>query len=90
MKKVFIIYKFLPKYRVDFYQLLKKELFNYNIDLQLIYGQSNKTDALKGDETVIEWAQFVPNKRYYLGKTELLWQPCLKYLKGADLIIVQT
>jgi len=90
MKKVLIIYKFLPQYRVDFYQLLKKELFSYGVDLQLIYGQSNNTDALRNDEVTIEWAQFVPNRRYYIGKTELVWQPCLKHIRGKDMVIVQS
>jgi glycosyltransferase involved in cell wall biosynthesis len=90
MKKVLINYKFLPQYRVDFYHLLRAELLRYDVELQLIYGQSNKQDALRNDETKIEWAQFIPNSRFYIGKTELLWQPCLEQIKGKDLIIVQS
>lgn len=89
MKKVLFIYKFLPQYRIDFFQQLRSNLYTYDIELNLIYGNSNKIDALKRDEIIIGWAEFIPNKRFYFGKTELLWQPCLSKLKDKDLVIVQ-
>jgi glycosyltransferase involved in cell wall biosynthesis len=89
MKKVLIIYKFLPQYRADFYEQLKARLLEHNIELHLIYGKSNKVDALRKDEIEIDWAKYIPNRRFYLGKTEILWQPCLNHLRDKDLIIVQ-
>lgn len=89
MKKVMIIYKFLPEYRVDFYQQLRNKLLACGIELYLVYGKFNKTDALRKNEVEIDWAQYLPNRRFYVGRKELLWQPCLKYLKDKDLIIVQ-
>jgi len=89
MKKVLIIYKFLPQYRVDFYEELKSKLLKHDIELQLIYGKSNDTDALKKDEVEIEWAKYIPNRRYYIFGIEILVQPCLSHLKDKDLVIVQ-
>lgn len=89
MKNVLIIYKFLPYYRVEFYELLRIKLLKHNISLNLIYGKSNKIDALKKDETEIAWANYIVNHRFFIGKTEILWQPCLSQLKDMDLIIVQ-
>lgn len=89
MKNVLIIYKFLPYYRVEFYELLRIKLSKNDINLNLIYGNSNKIDALKGDETEIDWANHIINHRFFIGKTEILWQPCLSQIKDMDLIIVQ-
>lgn len=89
MKKVLIVYKFLPHYRIDFYQHLKKNLEARGIKLYLIYGNSSERDALKKDEAQLDWGIYIRNRRFYLGKTEILWQPCLKHLRDKDMIIVQ-
>lgn len=89
MKSVLIIYKFLPQYRKEFFNQLKEELAKVNIELELVYGKIRNTDSLKKDEVDIEWARFIPNKRIIIGKTELLWQPCVKYLNDKDLVIVE-
>ena len=87
--KVLILYKFLPQYRQEFFNLLKDKLSEYNIELELIYGKNSNSDALKNDEIDIDWAKYIPNKSFIIGNTELLWQPCLKFLKEKDLIIVE-
>lgn len=89
MKRVLIIYKFLPQYRYEFFQGLKKELQKEGIELDLFYGKLKNADALKKDEVDIEWARFIPNKTIQIGKTQLIWQPCLRYLHNYDLIIVE-
>ena len=89
MKKVLIIYRFLPQYRVDFYNGLREVLLRENIEFYLIYGKTNKIDALRNDEEDIEWARYIPNNVYKIGKIEILWQPCLKFLKDKDLVIVE-
>jgi L-malate glycosyltransferase len=90
MKKVTILNKSLQQYRKDFYYQLKDSLAHDGIELELIYAKNKNSDALKKDEVEIEWAKYVPNKTITIGKTELLWQPCLKYLKGSDLVIVES
>lgn len=89
LKTVLIIYKFLPQYRVDFYNRLKVELLKNDIKLEVIYGNSNKNDKLKNDEIHLTWAKFLKNRRLRIGKKEIVWQPCLRFLKNKDLIIVQ-
>lgn len=88
MKKILIIYKFLPQYRKEFFNLLRIELAKIDIELELVYGKSKEAQALER-EVDIDWAKYVPNKRLKIGNTELLWQPCLKYLKGTDLVIIE-
>jgi glycosyltransferase involved in cell wall biosynthesis len=89
MKKVLIIYRFLPQYRVDFYNGLREKLKEHDIELSLVYGRSNNKDSKKGDEVSIDWAEFVPNRKIKTGVIEFLWQPCLKHIKDKDLVIVE-
>jgi glycosyltransferase involved in cell wall biosynthesis len=89
MKKVLILYKFLPQYRVDFFNRLKDALLEHNIDLLLIYGKNQNADALKKDEVDLPWGRFVPNRKIRFGRIDFLWQPCLKYFRGQDLIIAE-
>jgi len=87
MKKVLIIYKYLPQYRIDFFQQLKTRLKIHNIELYLIHGKSNKINSLKKDEETIGWATIIKNIELKAGAKSLIWQPCLKNLKDKDLII---
>jgi glycosyltransferase involved in cell wall biosynthesis len=89
MKRILILYKFLPQYRVDFFNILRNELYKDDIELNLIYGKNKNSNALKNDEKDIEWAHYVPNRVIWIGKLELIWQPVTKYLKGNDVIIVE-
>ena len=89
MKNVLIIYKFLPQYRVDFFNKLRIALQNEGINLKLVYGKLKNKDSLKNDEVDLDWADFVPNKVINIGKTQLIWQPCLKMIRKSDLVIVE-
>ena len=89
MKNVLIVYKFLPEYRVDFYQQLRKKLAEHDIKLHLFYGKFDEVDALRKNEVDIEWAHYVPNRRFYIRGIPLLWQPVIKFIKNKDLIIAQ-
>jgi len=87
MKKVLIIYKYLPQYRVDFFHHLKKKLEKHNVELSLVHGKSNKIDALKNDEAIIDWAKIISNKELRIKTKSMIWQPVLKELRGKDLVI---
>lgn len=89
MKKALIIYRFLPHYRREFYNGLKDALEKEGVELQLVYGKTNKVEALRNDEIDLDWATYKPNYYMKLGKIELLWQPCLKDMKGQDILIVE-
>lgn len=88
MKKIVIINQSLAQYRSDFFNSLKEVLLKYDIELEVIYGKDSYINALKKDEVEIEWAKYISNKVFKIGKTELIWQPCLKDIKDKDLVIV--
>lgn len=87
MKKVTIIYRTIPQYRVEFYNQLRSFLLQREIQLQLIYG--NNGFSGRNDSVDLEWATFVKNKTFNLGSFVLIWQPCLNLIKDSDLVIVE-
>lgn len=87
MKKVLIIYRTLPQYRIAFYNLLKEDLASKGIALQLIYGDSHFDN--RKDSAHLDWARFRKNKVYDFSKFSLIWQPCVKEAREADLVIVE-
>lgn len=89
MKKVLILYKFLPQYRVEFFDKLRDNLLQQDIELTLIYGKLKNQDSKKNDERSLEWAIYRENKVLQIGSTGLLWQPCLDMLPEMDLVIVE-
>src|SRR5690606_14728374 len=89
MKKVLIIYRFLPQYRVDFYNGLRDNLRKSNIELSLVYGRLNNANSSKGDEVSIEWAKYRDSRKFNIGGIEFLWQPCLDEVKKSDMVIVE-
>ena len=87
MQQVTIIYRNIPQYRIEFYNLLREGLRKKNIELQLIYGDN----PFKGrhDNVHCEWATFKKNCTLSLGSIYLIWQPCIKEVKKSDLVIVE-
>jgi L-malate glycosyltransferase len=89
MKKVLILYKYLPQWRQDFFEQLKSALIKEDIELHLVYGKLKNVDSLKNDEVELSWATYIPNRIFRIGHTKLIWQPGLKNLKGMNLVIVE-
>ncbi len=89
MKNVLILYKFLPQWRVDFFNLLRETLFKENIELTLVYGKLMGEVSKKNDEVDLGWGIYMPNKFIKFGKLELIGQPAFRQIRNADLIIVE-
>ena len=87
--KVIVIQRVLSHYRKPFYELLRKRLAGANVELVLIYGSPSKSEAQKKDSAEITWANHIKNRSIKIGTHELYWQPCLKHIREADLIIVE-
>ena len=84
-----MLYRFLPQYRIAFYEQLRTALRENNVELVLVYGNGSDKDRAKGDLVELPWAEFVPNKIIRVMGRELYWQPVTKHFKGADLLIVE-
>ena len=89
MKRVVILYRFLPQYRVPFYEGLRAYLREAGIDLQLVHGDGDEADRAKGDLVELAWAIPVPNRIVRLPGARLYWQPVHQLVREADLVIVE-
>lgn len=86
MKTVIILERALKQYRAPFYNLLRSRLEGVGISLKLIYGTEQGPELSKRDTGYLEWA--VEMKNVYL-PFGFIWQPCMRQLKNADLIIIE-
>jgi glycosyltransferase involved in cell wall biosynthesis len=87
--KVVILYRYIPQYRLEFYKRLYKLCENKGIDLHVIYGDPSKSEKTKGDSVSFDRGNFVKNRYFSFGHTELIWQPVLGLTRSADLVIVE-
>jgi hypothetical protein len=87
--KVVIIQRVLSHYRKPFYELLRERLAGAGIEFVLIHGSPSESEALKRDGVEIEWSHHVRDRCIKIGQHKLYWQPCLKHIRGADLVIVE-
>jgi L-malate glycosyltransferase len=92
--EVAIVYRFLPEWRVAFFEGLRAALATQNIRLRLYYGKNpsqgngTKKHRLKwGNEVDLEWATAVHNRLWNVAKYELIWQQLPRELFAADLIV---
>lgn len=88
-RRIVVVQRVLPHYRISFFRRLHARLRVADIDLHLVYGQERygtvpRTVAL--DEV---WAERIENCYCYVGGRELVWQPCLRYAHGADMVVVE-
>lgn len=87
MKNVLILYKSMPQYRFEFFSLLKERLKEEQVNLQIVYGSLDSKG--KEDSRDIAFGQYRENKLIRIGGQQLIWQPCLAEIRGADLVIVE-
>jgi glycosyltransferase involved in cell wall biosynthesis len=74
---------------VEFFEKLREELLEENIELILIYGKLKNQDSAKNDERNLDWAIYRDNKIINISSIDFLWQPSLDIIPQMDLVIVE-
>lgn len=87
MRRVAIVQPRCELYRTAFYERLMALLESNGVKLDLIYGESNRYDAIRTGH--VAGAIEVPSRYFYFGKRFLVWQPVLRRIRGADLVVIQ-
>lgn len=87
--RVVIVQKFVPQYRVAFFDGLRARLAASGIELVLVYGQPSGEEATKADSTEVSWGRRVVNRTISLRGRHLLWQPVLGQIRAGDLVVVE-
>jgi glycosyltransferase involved in cell wall biosynthesis len=86
---VVVVYKWLPNYRVQFFEELRTRLSDAGINFRLIVGQPDRELAQRNDSASIVWAEVVTNRYLTVGDRHLVVQPCIRSLRSSDLVIVE-
>ena len=85
-KTVTIIYRFLPQYRLDFFNRLRKALADKGIVLRLVYGKSSSVP--RGDEVDVAWGTPVASRRLRMAGRELVWLSLPPDVYNSDLVVM--
>jgi hypothetical protein len=88
-KRVIMLLRYIPQYRLPFFAKLHEACNQGNIDLQIVYGNPTAADATKADSVDFEPGFLIPNRSIKVGSSELIWQPALIHTRDADLVIVE-
>lgn len=89
-RRVCIVQRIVPLYRVQFFRSLQATLFRSGVDLHLIHGQEAPGTVPRGVDFDEAWAHRIQNRYIRIANRELIWQPCsLRELASADLVIVE-
>jgi glycosyltransferase involved in cell wall biosynthesis len=89
VKTVTIIQRGISKYRLSFYDALKKELAVQDIRLTLVHGHFSQFDQNNKDCVTIPWAVVTKDRVFKVFGKEVYWQPALNLAIASDLVIVE-
>ncbi|MDX6350694.1 MAG: hypothetical protein QOF84_5484 [Streptomyces sp.] len=89
VKRVVCVQERLLRYRIPFFDLLRRTLIEDGIALDVRYGAASETLALREDSGNLSWGTYVHNRHFRLGTAhEAVWQPVISATRQADLVIV--
>lgn len=88
-KRVSIVQRVLPHYRVEFFDRLKDVLDDRGIDLQIIYGKEKPGTIPKSVEYDREWSVKTEIQYRSLGPVEIVAQRCRALLADSDMIVIE-
>lgn len=90
LRRVVIVQRYVLHYRVPFLNQLREKLASSGVELVVVHGLKPKAAAEnQGDTTDLTWSVLVKNRWISFPGMSLLWQPAMRYLRGADLVIVE-
>lgn len=83
------IYPYAYHYRLDFNELLRRNLAQHDVVYDVLYCADPKLAAPRGDLAAPEWARPVDCSFFRIGKFELRYQHAFWAALGYDLVILQ-
>lgn len=88
MKKIVFVQTINAEYRIPFFKQVHEKCRASGIHFRLYTGQRHPSEGNTKDEFILPFESKIRNKYINLGKRRyLVWQPCLKAIVGADMVI---
>jgi L-malate glycosyltransferase len=88
MKRVLIIEAQIKRYREPFYECLKNALSREDVQLKVVYSAPSPAEERKNDNCDLPQEYGVKIKGYWFGKGRFLFQPALREVALADLVVI--
>jgi glycosyltransferase involved in cell wall biosynthesis len=89
MPRVLIVQGQMKQYRIPFFVKLHGQLEAEGIQLRVAYSQAPRSEKARGDNSDLPDSFGVKVKGYWSRGERFLYQPLLREIAGADLIIVE-
>lgn len=86
LKKVVVIQRRMTHYRVAFFESLRHQLAERDIELVLAYGMGTAEEQGKNDGADIGWGQKLPTSYVWGGR--ICYQPLREVCDGADMVVI--
>lgn len=85
-KRVLLVQRRMTHYRISFFEILKKTMALYDIELIVAYGNPTITEAEKKDSGNLSWGTHLKTHYFFNGK--ICWQPFSHLVKNVDAVII--
>ncbi len=85
---VLFVTAILTHYREAFHVLVRDILAERGIEYRLVQGTPLPHEAAKADTIQLDWSTTIPSRGIGPGGRALLWQPALRLMRDADLVVV--
>jgi L-malate glycosyltransferase len=89
MNRVVIIEAQIKRYRKPFYERLHSALCKEGIESRVVYSEPASSEAQKHDNCELPRDYGVKVKGYWIRKERLVFQPALREIAAADLIVIE-
>jgi len=87
--RVAIVQRALRRYRAGFFDALRDDLAADEIELLLFHSTRQGEEDSRDDALDVPWAQHLERRVVRVGGRHLVWQPLVRDLRTADLVIVE-
>lgn len=87
--RVVFVQKFVPHYRLPFFEAIRAKLAEKGIDFELVYGQPDPFEGSKVRMEHPEWGRKVNSKIPKLAGRYLYWLGAIRHVRKNDMVIVE-
>ncbi len=87
--RVVFVQKFVPHYRLPFFERVRDTLAARNVEFVLVYCEPDPYEDSKVQMVYPDWGIRVKTRHFSLLNRYLYWAGIMKYLKRGDIVIVE-
>ena len=87
--RVVFVQKFVPHYRLPFFEAFREELAARGIELILVYGKPDPFEGSKVNVAMPEWGKRANSRIIKIKGRYLYWQNAIRHVRKGDLVVVE-